>query len=118
MTFQSVLSLLSPEEDRSVGRYLTLAMSAEERDALEEKVTGEIACPRVSRAPDNLDADREFRQPHAWLFPFLRRKVRTPAGPGTLLQVFAERVTVVLATELGRCAVFTPREIAPCDRSF
>ena len=56
-----------------------------------------------------------FGQPHAWLFPFLGRKVRTPSGPGTLLQVFAERVAVALDTELSKCAVFTPQEIAPCD---
>jgi hypothetical protein len=60
----------------------------------------------------------KFRQSHAWLFPFLGRKVRTPSGPGTLLQVFADRVTVVLDTELSRCAVFVPLEIAPCDWSF
>jgi hypothetical protein len=29
------------------------------------------------------------------------------------LQVFAERVTVVLDSDLGTCSVFTPREIEP-----
>jgi hypothetical protein len=64
-----------------------------------------------------LDREYRFGQPHARLFVFLGRKVRTPAGAGTLLQVFADRVTVLLETELSRCAVFTPQEIAPCDWS-
>jgi hypothetical protein len=59
-----------------------------------------------------------FSQPHAWLFPFLGRKVRTPAGPGTLQQVFADRVTVLLDSELSKCASFTPNEVAPCDWSI
>jgi hypothetical protein len=68
--------------------------------------------------PESHDEVRRFGQPHARLFPFLGRKVRTPSGPGTLLQVFADRVTVLLDSELSRCAVFTPLEIAPCDRGF
>jgi len=66
-----------------------------------------------ARPPVSLDAERRFGQPHAKLFPFIGRKVRTPAGPGTLLQVFAERVTVVLDSELSRCASFRPAEIEP-----
>src|SRR5262249_11698007 len=57
-------------------------------------------------------ADR-FVQPHAKLFPFLGHKVRTPGGPGTLLQVFADRVTVLLNSELSRCTFFRPGEIEP-----
>jgi hypothetical protein len=64
------------------------------------------------------EVERRFGQPHARLFPFIGRKVRTPTGSGTLLQVFADRVTVLLDSELSRCAVFTPLEIAPCDWSF
>jgi len=65
----------------------------------------------------SLDAERRFGQPHAKLFPFIGRKVRTPAGPGTLLLVFADRVTVVLDSELSGCAVFALKEIVPCDWS-
>jgi hypothetical protein len=63
--------------------------------------------------------DREFRfgQPHARLFVFLGRKVRTPGGPGTLIQVFADRVTVLLESELNSCAIFGPQEVTPCDWS-
>jgi len=69
-------------------------------------------------APDSwprasLDAERRCGQPHAKLFPFLGRKVRTPAGPGTLLQVFADRVTVLLDSELSKCSFFSPTEIEP-----
>jgi hypothetical protein len=61
----------------------------------------------------SLDAERRFGQPHAKLFPYLGRKVRTPAGPGTLLQVFAARATVLLDSELSRCSFFPPTEIVP-----
>jgi hypothetical protein len=63
----------------------------------------------------SLDAEQRFGQPHARLFPFLGRKVRTPAGPGTLLQVFADRVTVLLDSELKRCRFFQPAEIEPAN---
>jgi tubulysin polyketide synthase-like protein len=59
------------------------------------------------------EAERRFGQPHAKLFPFLGRKVRTPGGPGTLLQVFAERVTVLLDRDLRKCTFFSPREVEP-----
>jgi hypothetical protein len=54
-----------------------------------------------------------FGQPHAKLFPFLGRKVRTPRGAATLLQVFADRVTVLLDSDLGKCNFFKPQEIEP-----
>jgi hypothetical protein len=63
---------------------------------------------------DSLDAERRFGQPHAKLFPFIGHKVRTPSGPGTLIQVFAERVTVLLDSERdGSCARFLPADISP-----
>ena len=61
----------------------------------------------------SLDAEQRFCQSYAKLFPFLGRKVRTPTGPGTLLQVFADRVTVLLDSELSRCSFFRPAEIDP-----
>jgi hypothetical protein len=64
--------------------------------------------------PDSsLDAQQRFGQPHGKLFPFLGRKVRTPCGPGTLLQVFAERVTVLLDSQMSQCSFFRPAEIEP-----
>jgi hypothetical protein len=59
------------------------------------------------------DFGRRFGQPHAKLFPYLGRKVRTPGGPGTLLQVFVDRVTVVLDSELSSCSFYAPRDIEP-----
>jgi hypothetical protein len=77
---------------------------------------------KVSRKPSpeswlsgSLDAESRFGQPHAKLFPFIGRKVRTPAGAGTLIQVFAERVTVVLDSEMDKCASFTSAEIEPAS---
>lgn len=63
--------------------------------------------------PECLDAEGRFNQAHAKLFPFLGRKVRTPKGPGTLLQVFAGRVTVLLDTDMNNCSFFSPTEIQP-----
>jgi hypothetical protein len=62
---------------------------------------------------ESLDYERRFAQPHAKLFPFIGRKVRTLAGPGTLLQVFADRATVLLGSELKKCSCFAPGEIEP-----
>jgi len=61
-----------------------------------------------------IEAERRFGQPHARLFPYIGRKVRTPRGHGTLLQVFAERATVLLDSERdGSCTRFLPTEISP-----
>ena len=76
----------------------------------------ESPCPESKRSncpPASLNAERRFGQPYAKLFPLIGRKVRTPAGPGTLLQVFAERVTVLLDAEMSRRSVFRPAEIEP-----
>jgi hypothetical protein len=54
-------------------------------------------------------AEKPSAQPHAKLLPLLGRKVRTPAGPGTLLQVFLDRATVLLDSELSKCSCFSPR---------
>jgi hypothetical protein len=40
-------------------------------------------------------------------------KVRTAAGSGTLIQVFAVRVTVPLDSERNKCSVFSPAQIDP-----
>ena len=61
----------------------------------------------------SLDAERRFGRPHAKLFPFIGRKVRTPVGAGTLIQVFAEKVTVVLDSEVSGCSFFYPGEVEP-----
>lgn len=63
--------------------------------------------------PASLDEERRFGQPHAKLFLYLGRKVRTPGGVGTLIQVLADRVTVVLDTELSHCSFFEPAQIEP-----
>jgi hypothetical protein len=68
--------------------------------------------------PTSLDALRRFGQPHAKLFPFIGRKVRTPRGPGTLIQVFEDGATVVLDSELSRCSFFVPGEIKPVSWEF
>jgi len=60
-----------------------------------------------------LENDGRFDQPHAKLFTFIGRKVRTPKGPGMLIQVFAERVTVLLDSERDKCSFFAPAQIDP-----
>jgi hypothetical protein len=54
-----------------------------------------------------------FNQPGARLYRLIGRKVRTPGGSGTLVQVFAERVTVLLDTDLNKCSFFSPTDIEP-----
>jgi hypothetical protein len=61
--------------------------------------------------PESIAAEHRFGQPHAKWFPLIGRKVLTPTGPGTLLQVFADRVTVLLDSDLGKCAFFSPDQI-------
>ena len=61
----------------------------------------------------SIEAERRFSQPHARLFSLLGRKVWTPEGPGTLLQAFADRVTVLLDCKLSQCAFFSPDAIRP-----
>jgi hypothetical protein len=68
--------------------------------------------------PDSLGAERRFGRPHAKLFLFVGRKVRTPAGPGTLLQVFAESVTVLLDQDVKKCSRFSPSEIEPVSKDW
>ena len=74
--------------------------------------------PKIPTSPDfhtSSWAEKQFAPPHARLFPFLGRKVRTPQGSGVLLQVFAERVTVLLDSDLDRCSFFQPAEVEPVN---
>ena len=80
---------------------------------LRQRAAGQGNWPSASA-----DAERRFGQPHARLFPFLGRKVWTPVGPGTLLQVFADRVTVLLDSELSKCSFFRPTEIEPVSKAM
>ena len=92
-----------------------LAELRKHRDGVKELLLQRLA--KQQRWPSaSLDAERRFGQPHAKLFLFIGRKVRTPVGSGTLLQVFAERVTVLLDSELSRCSFFRPAEIQPVSR--
>ncbi len=70
---------------------------------------------RQAWPPESIDYEQRFGQPHAKLFPFIGRKVLTPAGPGTLLQVFRDTVTVVLDSEVKNCARFAPGEVEPAS---
>ena len=62
---------------------------------------------------ESRDAVRRFGKPCARLYPYLGREILTPEGPGRLLQVFAERVTVVLDAEPSRASFFLPSEVRP-----
>ena len=63
--------------------------------------------------PECLDAERRFGVPHARLFPLIGRRVSTPAGDGTLVQVFAERAAVRLDAQPHQLAFFLPAEVRP-----
>lgn len=62
---------------------------------------------------ESLDAERKFGQPHAKLFPFIGRKVRTPEGARTLVQVFRDRATALLDRDVDKCAWFQPGQVEP-----
>jgi len=79
-----------------MGKYL---------DILDSLASQEVASDKANYG------ENRFGQPHAKLFPFLNRKVRTPSGPGLLIQVFADRVTVLLDSDLKKCSWFRPEEI-------
>lgn len=65
--------------------------------------------PEASR-----QAVRGFGVSHARFYPFLGRTVATPAGPGTLVQVFAERAAVLFDDGTGRrIQFFLPSELRP-----
>ena len=76
-------------------------------------VVAENSDPAFRWSSESLASERRFGQPHVKLFPYLGRKVRTPKGPGTLIQVFAERVTVLLDSERDKCSFSTPTQIEP-----
>jgi hypothetical protein len=63
----------------------------------------------------SVEAETQFCQPHAKLFPFIGRKVRTPKGVGTLIQAFAAGCTVLLDSDLLRCARFASDDIEPAS---
>jgi len=65
---------------------------------------------------ESRDAVHRFGCSCARLYPFLGGKILTPEGPGRLLQVFGERVTVVLDTDPDRARFFLPSELRPPDR--
>lgn len=71
-------------------------------------------CGRAIWSVETEDTVHRFHgQAHARLFPFIGRKVRTPAGPGTLLQVLADHVTVLMDFEASKCSTFRPGEVEP-----
>lgn len=99
-----------------MGRYLELANEALKQPCGESsrQFAGITVSPTLETRK-LLDSEERFCQPHAKLFRFLGRKIRTPAGPGALLQVFANRVTVLLDCELSRCTWFRPEEVEPAS---
>lgn len=60
---------------------------------------------------------RRFGCLHARLYPLMGKKVQTPEGEGTLVQVFGERAAVNLDCDGSRLAVFLPCELGPSTRS-
>ncbi len=75
--------------------------------------------PEPSRAGwchESIDAETRFGGPHARLYPFLDRKgaVSTPFGVGTVLQVFEDRVLVLIDDE-SRALALEPDEVKPVE---
>lgn len=60
-----------------------------------------------------LEAERRFGHRAARLYPLIGTSVVTGRGRGRLLQVFSERVAVVLDREPGRVTYLLPSEVRP-----
>jgi len=80
--------------------------------------TGAVLLPGTCISPtwgaESLESEAKFGAPHARLFPFLGRKVRTPQGPGVLLQVLRERCAIALDAEAQKYMhFFPPSEVEP-----
>ena len=59
-----------------------------------------------------IEAERRFGQRHARLFPLLEREVSTPSGIGTLIQVFATRAVIKLASAI---VYVHPDQVSPAE---
>ena len=116
----------NPNEDEIVERALAAIAATNAEWRAEQAAKGQsrrecapVRPPERRWPPTSINAEGRFAKPHAKLFPFIGRKVRTPAGPGTLLQVFADRITVLLESELEKAKqerllnYFTLGEIEP-----
>ncbi len=108
-------------------------MNQTELDAAIERANRIFSCRSTpsrdkSRAPErspaqpdehesslvSLDAEFRFGHPHSRLFPLIGHKVRTPSGLGTLIQVYSDKVTVLLDSDRkGACVRFLPSEVSP-----
>ncbi|MGB2889042.1 MAG: hypothetical protein WBC04_15205 [Candidatus Acidiferrales bacterium] len=51
-----------------------------------------------------------------YLFALIEQSVQTPEGPGKLVQVFADRCTVVFNSDPPRLAFFRPHQIGAVAR--
>jgi hypothetical protein len=95
--------------------YLEIALQAKRNKSIQQ-------CEKSAQSEKSgtwpPESSERFAQPHAKLFPFLGRKVKTPAGIGTLLQVFADRATVLLDSELSLSSFFIPGQIEPVSREI
>ncbi len=68
--------------------------------------------PERAWPPASLEAERRFSHSSARLYPFLGSRVRTPRGTGQLIQVFTDRVAVLL-DGADRLSFFAPEDICP-----
>lgn len=85
--------------------YLDIALKAKreiKNEALEPRNTA-VRAREISEISEgthwpepSLAAEKRFSQPHTRLFPFVNRRVWSPAGPGLLLAVFAGQCEVLL----------------------
>lgn len=90
------------------------ALTAELAEEIRSQKRDLLELVELQRWPaESRDAVRRFGKPCARLYPFVGREIQTPDGPGRLLQVLAERVTVVLDAEPSRARFFLPSEVRP-----
>jgi hypothetical protein len=89
------------------------------RSLLGELRARKLEVLEILRARESADCAQRFHgQSHAKLFSFIGRKVRTPSGPGTLIQVFIDRCTVVLDSQVSQCARLPTEQVEPVSREL
>jgi len=79
------------------------ALVLKPRRAVDDAILGRIreAKPAILKAlkqawpPESEAQARRFGQSHARLFPFIRKRVWTPTGPGVLLSAYAEQCEIL-----------------------
>ncbi|HEV2491966.1 MAG TPA: hypothetical protein VG204_02720 [Terriglobia bacterium] len=94
------------------GQQLAFAPVLQHLRAHRDEVVNLLRQREESWPPASLEAERKFGHAAARLYPFLGKQVRTPRGSGQLVQVFTDRVAMLL-DGADQLSFFAPDDICP-----